>query len=110
MSVNFSHPSGASPDTVGATTYPRQASPQRRSAPYADLSAVRRAGRSCCCSAKPLVVALIPPAPGRPHPTDLLLCGHHYRASRAALAAAGAIVMDTHGRPVNDNLWSLASA
>ena len=28
----------------------------------------------------------------RPHETDLLLCGHHYRASRTALAAAGAVV------------------
>ena len=50
------------------------------------------AGRACCCPATPLVVAVIPPAAGRPHPTDLLLCGHHYRACRNALHAAGAAV------------------
>lgn len=34
----------------------------------------------------------MPPTPARPRETDLQLCGHHYRASRAALAAAGAVV------------------
>lgn len=34
----------------------------------------------------------MPPTPARPHESDLLLCGHHYRASRAALAAARAVV------------------
>ncbi|HEX6933879.1 MAG TPA: hypothetical protein VF162_17170 [Streptosporangiaceae bacterium] len=42
----------------------------------------------------------MPPAPGRCHETDLLLCGHHYRASRPALRAAGAWVYDVGGRPV----------
>jgi hypothetical protein len=111
MSVNFSHLSSARPDTAdAATTHSRQASPQRGSAPVVDLSAVRLAGRSCCCSAKPLIIVLIPPTPRRPHQTDLLLCGHHYRASRSALAAAGATVMDIDGMPLNDDLWSLASA
>jgi len=36
----------------------------------------------------------MPPGPGRPHPVDLWLCGHHHRASRQALAAAGARVYD----------------
>jgi hypothetical protein len=36
----------------------------------------------------------IPPAPARRHSVDLLLRGHHYRTSRAALAAAGAVIMD----------------
>jgi hypothetical protein len=49
--------------------------------------------RACCCPARPVVRVLIPPAPARPHSVDLLLCGHHYRASRAALAAA-AVIMD----------------
>jgi hypothetical protein len=109
MSVNFPHRSGTRSDTAAATTHSRQAS-LRRSAPSVDLSAVRRAGRSCCCSAKPLVIAFIPPAPGRRHQTDLLLCGHHYRASRQALAGAGASVMDLDGMPVNDDLWSLFPA
>jgi hypothetical protein len=40
------------------------------------------------------VIALIPPTPGRPHRTELLLCMHHFRVSRPALRAAGACVID----------------
>jgi hypothetical protein len=58
------------------------------------------AERACCCLAKPAVVAVLPPAPGRDHATDLLLCGHHYRACRHALGAAGARIMDETGQPV----------
>jgi hypothetical protein len=36
----------------------------------------------------------MPPAPGRERPADLWLCGHHYRSSRAALAATSAAVYD----------------
>ena len=50
--------------------------------------------RAGCCPARPVVRVLIPPAPARPHSADLLLCGHHYRASGAALAVAGAVIMD----------------
>jgi hypothetical protein len=57
-------------------------------------SLLTSASRACCCLARPAVVVLIPPASGRPHRTDLLLCRHHYRASRQALAAAGAVVLD----------------
>jgi hypothetical protein len=32
------------------------------------------------------------PTVARPEPTDLLLCGHHYRVSRCALEAARAAV------------------
>ena len=42
--------------------------------------------RACCCPARPVVRVRIPPASDRPHSADLLLCGHHYRASVAALA------------------------
>lgn len=56
-----------------------------------------RADSACCCPARPLFVAMLPPAPGRLEPVDLLLCGHHYRAARTALAAAGAIVFDATG-------------
>ena len=55
-------------------------------------------GRACCCPAWPVVRVIMPPAPRRPHPVDLLLCGHHYRLSRKALAAAGATVYDLPGR------------
>jgi hypothetical protein len=50
------------------------------------------ASRACCCPARAVVRVILPPAAGRPHETDLLLCGHHFRVSRRALAAAHAIV------------------
>jgi hypothetical protein len=68
--------------------------------PAADWRALASASRACCCPARPVMVAIMPPAPGRDHPTDLLLCGHHYRVSRQALAAAGAVVYDATGRTV----------
>jgi len=55
------------------------------------------ADRACCCPARPVVTVIMPPAPGRPHPVDLLLCGHHFRVSQAALTAAGAAVYDDTG-------------
>lgn len=55
------------------------------------------AGRSCCCSARPTVMVVIPATSVRPHSVDLLLCGHHYQASRTALAAANAVVTDKTG-------------
>jgi hypothetical protein len=58
------------------------------------------AWRACCCPARPVVTVVMPPAPGRPHPVDLLLCGHHYRVCGAAVAAAGAAVYDELGAPV----------
>jgi hypothetical protein len=55
------------------------------------------ADRACCCPARPVVTVIMPSASGRPHPVDLLLCGHHFRVSQAALAAAGAAVYDDTG-------------
>ena len=55
------------------------------------------AGRACCCPARPVVTVVMPPTSARKHPVDLLLCGHHYRVCRAALAAAGATVYDETG-------------
>jgi hypothetical protein len=55
------------------------------------------ADRACCCQARPVVTAVVPPGRGHPCPTDLLLCGHHYRISRAALQAIGADVYDQTG-------------
>lgn len=52
----------------------------------------------------------MPPVPGRDHPTDLLLCGHHYQVSRSALAAAGAAVLDVGGRPISPQTAVLAAA
>ena len=45
-------------------------------------------------------MVIMPPAAGRAHQTDLLLCGHHYRVSRRALAAVAATVVDIEdGQP-----------
>lgn len=66
----------------------------------AHAQALRTAERACCCSAGPVVVAVMPPSSDRDHPTELMLCTHHYRASREVLAASGATVFDKGGRPV----------
>ena len=84
--------------------------PQRLARPDIDWRALRNANRACCCPARPAIVAVMPSAPGRDHRTDLLLCGHHYRLSRAALAAAGAIVLDQGGMPVSPRTAALAAA
>lgn len=47
--------------------------------------------RSCCCPARPVVKVIMPPTATRARPVDLWLCRHHYRASLAALHAAGAV-------------------
>jgi hypothetical protein len=48
--------------------------------------------QACCCPSHPAVRVIMPPTAARPHETDLLLCGHHYRESSDALATAGAVV------------------
>jgi hypothetical protein len=62
------------------------------------LPDAHREDRACCCPAQPVVQVMMPPTPSRPHSVDLLLCGHHYRVSRPALAAAGATVMHLPGK------------
>lgn len=59
-----------------------------------------RADRACCCSARPAVVAVLPPTGDRPHRVELLLCGHHHRLLRHSLAASGAIFFDRAGEPL----------
>jgi hypothetical protein len=49
----------------------------------------------------------MPPISARAHPVDLLLCGHHYRVSRDALAAAGAVVFDETGAIVETGISDL---
>ena len=104
MSENYWHPSGGRPGTA-ALPRTRQDTAPPAATTFGELSDIRRAGRSCCCSAMPMVVAFIPASPGRPHRTDLLLCGHHYRASKAALAAAGATILDMKGMRLADGEW-----
>ena len=61
-------------------------------------SAARREDRGCCCPAPPVVRVVMPPTPERRHSVDLLLCGHHYRVSRQALAAARARIENMPGK------------
>jgi hypothetical protein len=110
MSVNFMHPSFTGRGTDQAEPSSSQEAPQPAHSPSIDWNAARRAGRACCCTARPVAIAVMPPTPNRPHPTDLLLCGHHYRLSRQGLAAAGATVLDFSGAPVADEDWPAALA
>jgi hypothetical protein len=58
-----------------------------------DVSHLAAAGtRACCCPARPVIEVLVPSADDRHAEVDLLLCAHHYRASRAALARLHATV------------------
>jgi len=57
-----------------------------------------REDRACCCPAQPVVRVIMPPTAKRPHSVDLLLCGHHYRVSRQALAAVRARIEYLPGR------------
>jgi len=108
MAVNFLHPSATGRGTVTAPLRPGPTWAKRRGTGHIDWQAVQRAGHACCCPAKPVVIAVMPPAAGRRHSTGLLLCGHHYRASKQALAAAGATVWDINGTPVTADAWALA--
>jgi len=69
--------------------------PETGMPPQDDLlpdSRIWREDRACCCPGQPVVRVIMPPVPGRRHSVDLLLCGHHYRVSQKALAAARARV------------------
>ncbi len=58
--------------------------------------------RACCCPARPMVTVMMPPTASHPYPIDLLLGGHHYRVSQAALRAAGATAYDQAGAAITD--------
>jgi hypothetical protein len=98
MSARFSFPPAAG--KVPAT----QAGPDDRRA-WLGQEPGGAAESACCCPASPAVRVIMPPGPGRPHTTELLLCGHHYRVSRAALAAAKAIVRELPGTPGDIAAW-----
>jgi hypothetical protein len=61
--------------------------------------------QACCCVARAVVRVVMPPTAARPHETELLLCGHHYRLSRAALSAAGASVHELAGNFSDPSAW-----
>lgn len=95
---------------IGQSLSPDDRLPRSASIPAGWRASLRLASRACCCAARPAVVAVMPSAPGRPHRTDLLLCRHHYRTSRQALAAAGAVVFDPEEAHVNPQEQLLAGA
>jgi hypothetical protein len=47
--------------------------------------------RADCCSARAGYRIVLPATGARTEPAELLLCGHHLRASRATLDAQGAV-------------------
>ena len=61
--------------------------------------ATGQSGGACCCVAQAVIRVVIPP-----REIELLLCGHHYRVSRAALAAAHATVCELPGSSA-DSAW-----
>ena len=81
------HASGSAPESGGAPL-----ALSLWSSPLCDED------RACCCPARPVVRVIMPPAPGRSHAVDLLLCGHHYRVSRRALEAAGVTIYELPGK------------
>lgn len=89
----------------GAT---QSGSPRGTASPASDwqpLEPLPTTQPACCCSAHPVVQVLIPSAvPGR-EPADLLMCGHHFRASREALEVAGAAAFDADGGLVLPRSW-----
>jgi hypothetical protein len=68
-------------------------------------SAASLADQACCCVARAVVRVVMPPTADRPHETELLLCGHHYRVSRAALASAHASVHELAGNFDDPSAW-----
>jgi hypothetical protein len=65
-------------------------------------SVLARADRACCCTAKPAVIAIMPPSPARQKRVGLLFCMHHYRAYRAGLSEAGALIIAADGRKLRE--------
>jgi len=93
MNARFTHPSARSHGAAAA------------SAPGATAGSAVLPGRACCCAARAAIQVTMPPTAIRPHETDLLLCGHHYRVSRLALEAARAAVRELPGTPDAVAAW-----
>jgi hypothetical protein len=67
--------------------------------PPGQWSPVMGSPTACCCAAGPVVQIVLPPAAGR-EPVELLLCGHHFRASRDTLTARDPTFFDVLGGPL----------
>lgn len=112
-------PDGSDRDYVSMSQHPSFHGRARRKTPAAPVEqaaqepepvavftpVARHSHRACCCAALPAVIAVLPPAAGRPGATELLLCGHHYRTSLAALTAREATILDIGGYPLTDDAW-----
>jgi hypothetical protein len=96
MNARFLHPSAGN-DITGTERIP--------GGDDGCSAAAGAVGRACCCAARPAVRVIMPPGPTRPHPTELLLCGHHYCVSRRVLAYAGAAVRPLPGTPSDVASW-----
>jgi hypothetical protein len=68
---------------------------------------LRTAVRACCCSAQPVVEALVPrhDVPGTSE--QLLLCSHHFRQSKQKLDSVGAVVFDADGQLIMPLSWEI---
>ncbi len=99
MNTSSLHPSAGNDD---AAVQPSPGHVASMPANMADL-----ADRACCCPAQAMVRVILPPTATRPHETELLLCGHHYRVSRQALTAAHAVVCELPWTPRDTAAWIL---
>ena len=90
MSLRFPH---RSTDGHAAPAAGHGTLPELSGAEQAVLDPASIPDRACCCPARPLVKVVMPATATRPA-VDLWLCGHHWRASRAALAGTGAVAFD----------------
>ena len=63
------------------------------------------ADRACCCPGPAAVLVVMPATTARPHETELLLCGHHYRVSRHALAEVQAAAYELPRTADGTSAW-----
>jgi hypothetical protein len=63
------------------------------------------ADRACCCPGPAAVLVVMPATAARPHETELLLCGHHYRVSRRVLAEVHAAVYELPWAADGTSAW-----
>jgi hypothetical protein len=75
--------------------------PELAGRPAALIEPVAPASHACCCPAAPAFQIVLPGSEQRPWPTEILLCGHHYREHRRHLLARGAATYDRTGWPVD---------
>lgn len=98
----------SSPDSEGTQPAGRHAKPSGTASStvaWRPLEPLPTTQSACCCSARPVVRVMMPPAAPARDPADLLLCGHHYRVSRESLKAAGAVAFDASGTLIMPLAW-----